>query len=520
MKAVTGMENMVNKCFCFWKKNLKELLYALIFGILAHFVMLADYLFNHDAISMFYSDLSWTLAQGKWFAGTISTIKGALPIHYVTGILGLVFLAMTSILIVNIFEIEKAMDKYVIITLFMIYPSVAICLIYNALDYFAITAFMSVLAAFIAKKYTKVSWVIAVVVLTLSIGTYQGYISFAAAFFVVICIHKMISTDNKIVDVIKEGLYYISILAVSAILYYLILKVDIGIKGIELGSYKGADNMTQILNPIVLMNAIIVAFKLVAGYLWSDNLGTQSIQFIVIYRFFVLVFVFTIIKKIITLIKKREYMRMILLIILSFVIFPISVNLSGVLSNNVSFYYVTVYPLVLLFIETYLLASRDSEKVIGVIIKDMTTLAMFCLIFNMFILDNTQYEKSRYSAMQISAKSTELCTTIHNVKGVTNDTPVVFVGKAPFSFLKSTGVGITYEEEHIRGIGSPSELIYSDEILESYLCNVLSYDLNIVHYDIFEDKFTKQIDLMNIYPSEGSVKLIDGNLFIKLSSDY
>lgn len=520
---VRGIGNVVNNLL----ENIKEIyfrrcnvfLFAFLSGIIMHFVMLADYLFNHDAITAFRPNESVMLAQGKWFAFAVGLLKGYWAVHYISGILGIIFLSLTVVFILEIFEIDDLFLEKIVATLYMSFPTVAVCLNYNGLDYFAITAFLAVLSAFFAKKKTILSIIVSIITLSLSLGAYQGYIGFTASLLVCVCILKLLYTKNEVKDVIKEGLIYISVLLFSIICYYAILQITLFITKSELGTYKNTNSMLQVLKPAVLYKAISDAYRDAVGYIWDNNLGVPSVVTVIAFRIFVFIVVIMFSLQIIELFKKKQYLRVGIIVALYVGILPLAVNFIGILSNNVSFYFVTAYPLVILFIGSYCIVLDQKErKLFSKFLRIALNLIALFLIYIFFVTDNTQYEKARYNEMQINAKAIELATIIHQTEGVTNETPIVFVGEAPFDFLKSVGVTKNYEDMYIEGVGSPSQLIYNGHILGYYLTHVLSYDFNYRTYDEYKGKYMGVIEDMPIYPEKESVKMIDGNLFIKLSS--
>lgn len=505
-----------------YNKTKQDFLFAVLVGILIHFVVLADYLFNHDALVLPWSSLSWTMAQGKWFAGVTSVLKGALAVHYISGIIGIITVAMICVFIFEIYEIEDKMIKNSISLIIMSFPSMAVCLIYNALDYFAITALMSIVATFIATRMRGYCWLISVIILTLSIGSYQGYVGFAAIAFVLICIKKISDTKNTVKQVIGEGIYYISILLFSMTAYYIVFKLISVITGVEVSSYKGVDNMIQILQPDVLLNSFVVAYKNVWGYLWYDNLGTELINNAWINRVYLIVIIGIMVLRIYTLLKKKEWLRTVIFIFLNVICVPLSVNIAGVLSNNTSYYYVTIFPFVMLFIHGYILISVDKSEIkwYSELQKLILVVILFFLSYRMFILDNNLYEKSRYCEMQFNAKTIELVTRMHSEVDYTNEDTVVFVGVVPYEFLKTTGSASVYEQINVLGFDSPAQLVYSEGILQSYINNILSYEFIYENYSSLDDEYNEQIDDMPVYPENGGIKKVDNYVFIKLSESY
>ena len=137
------------------------------------------------------------------------------------------------------------------------------------------------------------------------------------------------------------------------------------------------------------------------------------------------------------------------------------------------------------------------------------------------------YEKGRYVALQIQSRTTELVTRIHEVDGLGPDTEVVFVGKAPYSFLDTAGFyEYAYSNYGVMGIDNAKEIMYSPELVTSYMQNILGYNLNYQFYDRCnsindnKEKYERELKEMPIYPYVGSIKKCDDLVLVKLSEDY
>ncbi len=513
-EKISSGENVVLR---YYKENKKLFLFAIIIGILTHFVALSNYLINHDSVLTYFSDSSWLIVQGKWFAGPLSLLKGSLAVHYISNVLGLLLLAISAVLITNVFEIKSEIVKRIVVALFITFPSVAVCSMYIGLDYFAATAFLSILAALVAKKQNILCWIISTLLLTFSIGSYQGYVGFAAAIFVFICIVRLCDVNSECKAVVKTGLYYISILVVAMILYYIIFKVYVSVHNIEISSYKGIDNMTQILNPKVLFKSIIKAYQDSVGYIWNFNLGPTSLKTVYLNRFFVVAVLVAFFGKIIALLRAKQIVKPIFACILMFLVFPLSANLIGVLSNNSSFYYVTAYPLVMLIICGLMLASDiDAQGIFKKTVRWVTVALCVVIAFNSFVITNRQYEKARFASIQLNNKTVQLISDIQDTEGIEPTTPILLIGKTPYEFLAAGGINEEYSNHSIIGFDNAQDLIYMEDILYSYITNVLGYKLSLIKYDAEQNGYKEVLDDMPIYPQEGSIKLVNGDLLVKL----
>lgn len=506
--------------------NRKMIIVGFLFAFFSHFVILADYLFNHDSLVLLHSDLSWTLAQGKWFAKPISILKGPLAVHYTSAIIGIIFLSLSATLILIVLEIRNKYLSYLCVMLFVSFPAVTVILFYNGLDYFSITIFLSVLSAYFIKKEGLINAVIAVVLLTASLGTYQGCIGFAAALCVLLCIIKCMSEREKYQDIVRDGVRYILYLGTSAFLYYVILKIILKIKDAQLSDYKGINNVWSIIHPKNMILSFYDTYIRSIQFIWNNILGPENEIIVRLYRIFV---IFMLISVTIYLIKgilqRQDVIKLILFFGLFFIALPISANFPNFLAQGQSFYYITCYSLVMIFI--CVIVFVDKIETLTRVYRYGVLMIGLLLVYVWFVSNNMLYEKGRLIAYQINAKSTEIAARIHEIDGLELDTPIVFVGNAPYWFLDTNGtVAYKYSNYSVEGIGTALEIVYKQDVLISYMRNVLGYNFNYQTYDtcetLYEDEsyYRSIIDSMPVYPYEGSLQMKDGMVFVKLSYDY
>ncbi len=494
-----------------------DFLFGLAVCFIAHFVLLANYLFNHDSVATFFSNSSWLITQGKWFSSPISLLKGSLGVHYSQALIGLVFTALSAVLLCNAMECENPLARKIIIAMYALFPTVGVCMMYNGLDYFAFTAFLSIAAALIGKKRGVWNFIFAVILLTFSIGAYQGYIGFAAAVFVFYCLKKLLDENSKIRDVFADGIYYIAILLVSVICYYVILQVVLKLFSIQLSDYKGISNMSGILNPKVLFPAIVTAYKNTIGFFTQNLIGPSSAVTLYLKRAAFVLMVASVIHALAVIIKRKTFGKAALFAALSIFVLPVAANFIGVLSNNTSFYYVTAYPIVFLMLAavSYLFSIKITKKhAADLFARGCVALISTAIIFNMFTTANVQYEKSERTKAEMDSKITELITIIHTADGYTPSTPIVFSGKTPYNFLKSGYVTGSYA--YMLGYSRAEDMIYSDDILGSYITNVLNYDIVMQRYAEVGVTYESILKEMPVYPAQGSLKMVNGVLLVKL----
>lgn len=510
-------DTLKNKCFC------KAFSAAMICGILIHFVALSNMIFNHDSVVLYWTNGDWLLSQGKWFVTPLMSYKGPVVLNYLGGIVGIAAVGCMAGIICSIFTIKKEWHARFIGAVLVAFPTITTTMLYGFCDYFCLTSLLAVVAAYFISKEKFLFNLIGIGLLTLSVASYQAYIGFAVSILVLLCMTQILDADKTICEVVRNGIKYIVCIVISLIMYYVILKVRLYTTGMELSSYKGINNMVSNLAPNKLLESAIKAYQDVLSFILKDSLGTGDRNVAILYC---AVMVLNIILLILMLLKKglyKEPLRSLLLVILAVVCFPIAVNLVGVLSGNSSFYYITVYSFVMLFLVSPILFASYVPKEDGTLaqrfISILVALSLIMPTANWFITNNQAYQKIMYHNRTIHLKTTALVAQIQSHEDFNTDIPIIFAGNVPYLYLENnSGLGTLLNGLNTGGMAlyKASGMIYSSGILSTYIqCNIAP-TMTFGDSEIFSQQHSGEIANMAIYPNQGSIQCIDGCIVVRL----
>ena len=119
-----------------------------------------------------------------------------------------------------------------------------------------------------------------------------------------------------------------------------------------------------------------------------------------------------------------------------------------------------------------------------------------------------------------AAKVPVLVSDIHQVEGYTKEKTLAFVGEPPYDFLESSGALSVLEqmfETEGYGLGDAAGDVYHYGILSSVMNNKYSFGVTVVDKTDIMNRFHTEIDLMPIYPDEGSILILEDMIVVKLS---
>ena len=500
---------------------------SVLCGFFVHFDMLANEYLNHDSIHYYSNNGDWALEQGKWFCTPINSITGPYVLRYFDGAIGLLVLALISGIICMMFKVPHGVLCWSIGCAIVSFPSVATMLAYQSLDYFAFAALFAVLAAFLLRFRKLFPCVFGVICLTLSIGAYQPFLGFTLSLLVLDCL-IMLASNEKIIKVIKIAIQYLMYVFLALVMYYAVLKVCLFRSGLSLSPYKGINNMKYNLEPKVLVNSAINAYKDVGSFFIMDCFGLKENDFCWLYIAAVMLCIicyFYCGRFFGTLYKMKLYFGF----IVGLLFFPLTINIVGVLSSNTSFYYISIYSFVIVFLcpVFFISSTYTHQKNNGYMQLKKKLLLPIFVILEMFlscgkwsIQDNTAYRKLALCNKQISSELTVLSANIQNTEGFTQDMPVVFWGDVPIPFLKPSSVSLLFDElntEDGMTIGNAQYEMNDRHQVQNYLMFELGMDYNFVDSSTVSAEYN--VDNMSVYPDNGSIKIVDGMLFVKISDN-
>lgn len=77
-----------------------------LIGLLTHIYKFTNTLLNHDSLYSFYHDQN-IVQSGRWFLSIACSISSYFDLPWVTGLLSVVFISLTTVVITEIFEIKN-----------------------------------------------------------------------------------------------------------------------------------------------------------------------------------------------------------------------------------------------------------------------------------------------------------------------------------------------------------------------------------------------------------------------------
>ncbi len=224
---------------------------AIIIGLLAHLYKITGWLPNWDSL-VFRYDPQNMLPLGRWFLPVVCSVTSFYDLPFLNGIIAIVFHALSAVCICKILNVQKKVTAFLIGAIIVSFPTVTSVMMYNYVaDGYSIAFFLSTLAAlFLTAKKPK--YILAALLIALSTGIYQAYLTVTIMLVMIHLIDETIYHNANLSAIFKKG----SLILLSGIsgvaLYGIVLKILLKIFSVGLFDYQGINSTANVSNIDIL----------------------------------------------------------------------------------------------------------------------------------------------------------------------------------------------------------------------------------------------------------------------------
>lgn len=235
------------------------LLITIVIFLVCYGLVFNAYIINHDSVNRIYDGIE-SATSGRFMRkplndllsfGTYNPINASLLLY--------VFLTMIALTFIKMFKVSSIFSQTIVVATVYSYPLFGFFWFYgNDIWQYAL-AFLCMIVA--VKHVTQRGIhhkLIAMVMIIIGLATYQAFLSVLTAVFALWYIATGLRTDQfDWRDFIQNFL----ILIVSAIIYFVLVKVVLFVTGAEMVSYRGADQVSIKTIIVNLPHSILLAYK-------------------------------------------------------------------------------------------------------------------------------------------------------------------------------------------------------------------------------------------------------------------
>lgn len=491
---------------------------TLLFYLLAHGYRFFSTMFSGDSLLMIHqNDYAWQIALGRCFQPIWLFLRGCIVSPWLINALAMLWLCLSVCFTVDLLQMESKLQIALVAAVMCINLPI-ICL--NAtflpwLDLCAMALFFATFGVWLLMRDSLLARAFGILMLMLSLGTYQAYICVAIALFMLVILQGLLekrSFDNVWKRIVRWGVE----LVIAGGLYFFCWKMMQKIFHIwTSNSYNGLSSLGDYADSSV-WDLIAGAYERVFSYFWNpsgfvslyfrgESLGQLWVVLLRVVNALVLCLIIAVLlwqnHKNRTAWWSRGLQALLMLL------FPLGINIVYVLSKGME-HTLMIYAFQYVYILAILLMQyRNGKRWLPIALAVMLGLISWSnLIFaNQLYLKKALQEEAALSLM------TRVVDDIEDFEGyIPGQTPVAFVGCFERSGILQSPEGL--EDLELYGTGESAMFYEGTEY--AFLRFFLNTGMNLTRVKEVDE----EIDAMPVYPQNGSMGFYQDMLVVKISN--
>lgn len=240
---------------------------AAVMGMLVHLYKFTNNLPFFDSYYNAYSSQNMA-ASGRWFLSAACALSSYFDLPWLIGIFSVLFMALTAVVVTEIFEMENPCLILVSSGLLVSYPAITETMFFEyTADGYMLAMLLGALAVYFSRMECCGNWKnfgVSVLCICLSSGIYQCYVSFAFILAVCYFIGKLLEEPQNTRKHLswvgfQAGVYILGLLA-----YFVIWKLLLRLYGIDTVSYQGISSVGK----FELNNIASAAVDSITSFIW------------------------------------------------------------------------------------------------------------------------------------------------------------------------------------------------------------------------------------------------------------
>lgn len=211
---------------------------ALAVGFLAHFYKITNWLPNWDSLVMRYDDQNMMMT-GRWFLTVVCGFSSFYDLPFLNGVLAIIIHGISAVCICRMLNVQKTITAFFLGAVIISFPTVTSVMMYNYVaDGYSIAFLLSTLAAMYMTG-EKPKCLLPAVMIALSAGIYQAYITVTIMLILLKLIDELVFGNVSFGRILKKAVRMLLTGIFGTALYAITLKILLGIFSVELLEYQG-----------------------------------------------------------------------------------------------------------------------------------------------------------------------------------------------------------------------------------------------------------------------------------------
>ena len=493
---------------CFWA--------AIAVGLTAHLYKITGWLPNWDSL-VFRHDPQNMVVLGRWFLPVVCSFSSLYDLPFLNGVIAILFHALGAVCICRLLNVEKNGTAFLIGGVVATFPTVTSVLMYNYVaDGYAVAFFLATLAALLMTQ-EKPRYLIAAVLITLSVGIYQAYLTVTVTLILIKLIDDTAHRDVPAVTTLKRAVPMLLTGLAGMAVYTVVLKVLLKVLSMEMLEYQGL-NTTSMAS--INIAATLYTIKETFFGCFFDLSGGINV-YVALNAVILVLTVAYFLKRIIQNKIYKKPLSLALIVLLAVLLIP-GAALLAFINPKVDYHnlmrmgYVAFYLLFILLYER----GTESGDTRAAAQSWIVLVVAGILLTNQVVIANLSYHKAQMAYEKSYGVLVRIADRIEQTPEADTCDKVLVLGALEDS--ESYSVNLTPD---ITGITDGYILRADDEVVgQSVLCSALNDYCGTSYAFVSgaeKDAIAARDDVvqMGVWPAKDCITVIDGTLVIKLSAE-
>lgn len=520
------VENPVNALRRFFdRETIGYVIGSILLGVVTHFLFFIHAIKNADCwqYASAYQSGKWEVSIGRWFLPIWDFFRGKLNVPYLTALISIVIMALVPVVIRKTLKLNRTVTAFLAITL-MISPYMCIIMTYTyCCDAYAAAFLFAAIAALLLsieeKKHRILRVLVAAIFIMLSLAIYQIYFG-AVCVLLMIKVLKEVSEEplgkKKVIQLAKEVGIYLSGVGLGLGMYYGMTNIILRIADLQRNQVYGAygNSIMDILAEIPARALYI--YERTGKYFLMNGLVNNAYSRNKMMKIFLVFFAIWVVY---TIWKNRMDIKRIVIYVIGIAIIPLVAEGVLLVSPGDDLSLRLSGPLLMCMPLLLHLVRWDTGKRFH-IIKLISNLVLVGYLWTSLLSVHATYTAFVEQYNQEKTYSQQIVYEIEKQEEYYRGMPVCIVGT-----INSEEFGKGGKISAYAYWGSPGNIYEGEEVYNAarndwtvFMAEELGVNLNLVEKETFLQIYNSQeFKEMKLFPKEGSVKVMDGVVVVKLS---
>lgn len=494
------------------EKNLIKfcIVFTFVFGLAAHAFQFLNFQYSHDSFDGLYfpgRETVHKIGLGRVFIHIYRSIfLGEFSIPWMTGMLGLLWIAGAAFFVIKCLDIENNLIKALICGI-MATNHTVIATAATFIHDFDANMFGMMLccfAVYLWKNKKRIWIIIGAAAIAISLGIYQSYISVSIVLILLVLLQQILDNE-KISNIIKNAFWAMTMGFGSILLYVISLKWMTKITNVGYASRGNSITALSALGEENILIRVKDCYK--TWFEYFKEYKTNWISDGLIYNIHIAIILIAIGLVVYLMVRNKISKCAAIFCTAIVLLLPLAMNMIYIISVS-TYHDLMKYGMCFIYIIALMLADRCKINPARTVTIALVGIIVFCEIQTA----NLVYLKKNLTYQATYAQMTYVLHDIIDLGYEPENTTLCVTG-----MIDIEGYDEFEDINRITGANHENVITKDEKSIDHYFDYVLGYPVNVTSDSEFDEIISKQeyID-MPVFPEKGYVDYIDNVLVVKL----